>query len=1108
MGIRKRFLFYVLALIFALMLLIAVMARLTLRPGMAKAERESALQGIAAAEALLQQELREIDTIVADYATWDDMYAFAEDADPAFIESTFAAVTFATLNVAFGAVLREDCSPLIVRARVSKTSIAAPPEAVTEALLGETSRLRQACTEGASIAGMLRVGTITYLVACHPVHTSAGGGEVKGSVIMARELGQDHFDAISHVLGVECIRLEVPNSAAPPGTSIAFDGDVTSARKTILDLAGKPCFVLEVRERHAILSRLEFGMAVIIIVTGAACLLAAMALAVLLDQRILKPISKLGRYLRNIENAENLAGRVEVGGVGELVWLSQGVNLLLERFQVLLETSEESRRAAEASEAHFRAIFESSPVSIVLNKMSDQTFVAANAAFYQRNQLQEPELIGRTPAELGLVWDASTVARWSDVLVAKGRVENMLITTHFKGVPTTYLISSVVIPWEGEMCVLTMSIDFSVQERAENALRTSEEKLRLIVEQTGHMVYDLDIASGRIVWSGAIEALLGYTAEAFQDTDVNAWAELIHPDDRAEASQLLEDAIRTFAPYDVLYRFRRSDGSYVVMEDLGKALPDANGKPYRMLGVMRDVTDRKRVEDALSASEMHFRTLFESASDAILLMKNNLFIECNDKAEQMFGAPRHEIVGQSPIAFSPKLQSDGQPSEVKALEKMSAASSGVAQFFEWTHIRRDGTPFDAEVTLNAIELADGPCTQAIVRDVTERKRIETQLRQAQKMEAVGLLAGGVAHDFNNLLQAIMGCAHLLLRKENLDREGRELAEEMLSASERAAGLTRQLLTFSRRQVIDLKPMCIGDVLRDLMKMLRRLLGETVAIEVDNNDNPLWIYADRGQFEQVVMNLCINARDAMPDGGTLRIRCTAENLAAPRPLAGGTLAQGDYVKVTVADAGTGIDAATIARVFEPFFSTKEQGKGTGLGLATVLGIVQQHGGGVDITSTPGAGTAVDVYLPRYDGVSVAAPNAAPPVLPQGVGTVLLAEDEEHVLRLTGRLLQAAGYHVLKAANGLEALQVYRQNRNQIDLLLLDVVMPHMGGPAVLKELRAMGSTTPCIFASGYSEAEIHKDFVLSAGVELLQKPYTPEDLLLGIRRILGHGPGKR
>ena len=423
---------------------------------------------------------------------------------------------------------------------------------------------------------------------------------------------------------------------------------------------------------------------------------------------------------------------------------------------------------------------------------------------------------------------------------------------------------------------------------------------------------------------------------------------------------------------------------------------------------------------------------------------------------------------------------------------------------EATWKRKDGTPVHVELIGRAVRDAAGTIEsyETFVRDVTEQRRLQRELVQAQKMEAVGRLAGGIAHDFNNLLTAILGSAELALEMLPAGAPEREEVDEVRKAALRAADLTRQLLAFSRQQVIVPKVLNPNDVVGGMDKMLRRLLGEDVELRAALASDLGSVKVDPSQLEQVVLNLAVNARDAMPDGGTLTIE--TQNTELDQQYVQGHLSAqpGPYVMLAVSDTGVGMDAGTQARIFEPFFTTKEKGRGTGLGLATVYGIVKQSGGWIWVYSEPGHGTTFKVYFPRVAAVAApATASVAPPASVRGSETILLVEDDETIRNLVFKVLKANGYTVLVAANGDEAEREAERHHGRIHLLITDVVLPGLSGPEVARRLIATRTDTRALYLSGYTNDAVLRRGVLEAGVAFLQKPFTPGVLGRKVREVL-------
>jgi signal transduction histidine kinase/ActR/RegA family two-component response regulator len=418
-----------------------------------------------------------------------------------------------------------------------------------------------------------------------------------------------------------------------------------------------------------------------------------------------------------------------------------------------------------------------------------------------------------------------------------------------------------------------------------------------------------------------------------------------------------------------------------------------------------------------------------------------------------------------------------------------------------------GRVIEVETTGHAIRYGGVVAELIVLMDVTQRRLLEDQLRQAQKMEAVGMLAGGVAHDFNNLLTIITGYSQLILNNLAPEDPNRQSAEQIMKAGERAATLTSQLLAFSRRQVLQPKVLDVNRLIGTLTSMLRRLIGEDIDLQLHLREGLGQVNADPGQIEQVLMNLVVNARDAMPRGGTLTIETANIDLDENYTRTHVTLKPGPYVMIAVSDTGTGMDDNTKAHAFEPFFTTKVQGRGTGLGLSTVFGIVRQSGGGVDIYSALGKGTSAKVYLPRIDQPEVIESSERRAKVSQGTETILVAEDDEMVRSLVKETLQRHGYDVLDAAGPLEAQKISDSHRGAIHLLITDVVMPKVNGRDLAARLLRRRPAMKVLYMSGYTDGAVVNNGILRKEVAFLQKPFTPAALAEKVREVLEEKNGK-
>lgn len=508
---------------------------------------------------------------------------------------------------------------------------------------------------------------------------------------------------------------------------------------------------------------------------------------------------------------------------------------------------------------------------------------------------------------------------------------------------------------------------------------------------------------------------------------------------------------------------------------------------------------RGEAESSLRESEERYRSLVETTYDWIWEVNaQGIYTYASPKSLDLLGYTPAEVVGKSPFDFMP-------PAEARRVRTLWEEAVGNRKTFsglENTNIHKNGHEVVLETSGVPVIGPNGVFRgyRGMDRDITERKRLEAQLRQAQKLEAIGQLAGGVAHDFNNILAAIMMHLGLLQMNPDLDEETLSVLKDIDAEARRAAGLTRQLLMFSRRSVLSLKPLAVNDIVANLLKMLTRLIGEHISLRFDSGTGLPMVEADAGMIEQVIMNLVVNARDSMPKGGRITI---STSLTQPNNERARDLGGGEFLRLAVSDTGCGMDTATLKRMFEPFFTTKEVGKGTGLGLATVHGIVAQHKGWVEVSSELGVGTTFSVYLPVLKQPLGEVAKATPEkLIPRGKETVLLVEDETSVRNLVGKMLRNLGYVVHEAGSGQEAMRVWQVYGHQVDLLFTDMVMPEgMTGLELTEQLQGMKPSLKAVISSGYSAEIVQAGVPSKKGVVYLPKPYDSAVLAQVVRECL-------
>jgi two-component system, cell cycle sensor histidine kinase and response regulator CckA len=746
-----------------------------------------------------------------------------------------------------------------------------------------------------------------------------------------------------------------------------------------------------------------------------------------------------------------------------------------------------------------RLLFDESSNGIALHEIIcdesgapvDYRFLDINPAFEKMTGLRADVVIGRTAREVipNLEW--TWIERYGRVALTGHSDEfesyNAAIGRHF--------LVKAYRPREGQFAVVFSDVT-ELRERtsfAETIISSSGE---------GIVVFDRDLRY--VVFNPVIENLTGMDAADVlgrDPEDVFPWFRAMPLKDRLQRA--LAGEVTSGAEFEVV-SVRTGVRSRVLVTY--QPHRDLRGEIIGVVGSIRDITARHAAEQALRLSEEHFRAIFDNAGDAIAIYRpDGTIVEANRLLCERLGYSHEELLAMT------VAQLDAPESAALLKDRVAQVMSGGTPQFEVIHVSSDGTRIPVEVVSRRIDFRGEPAVLTVQRDITDRKRaeaertaLEDQLRQAQKMEGIGRLAGGIAHDFNNLLTIIRGNATLAKAALPLGHESREDLEQIEQAADRAAALTRQLLAFARRTVLKPEAVDLAAVLKRLDPMLSRLLGEDVEIVTTTPSTPVMVMADPSQIEQVIVNLAVNARDAMPDGGKLTIQAAAvdhDEVAATSASPAARVREGRGATLTVTDTGMGMDDEVMLHLFEPFFTTKPPGKGTGLGLATVYGIVEQSGGTVWADSKPGSGTRMTVWLPLIED-QVAVPAVSPVIAETHVGrtgTILVVEDDEGVCRFATQVLSRAGYTVVAAASGAAALETVGAIRP--DVLLTDVIMPTMNGREVANRMQARQPGLRVVFMSGYADSAIVKHGVLDEEIRYLPKPFSADALLDTIHEAL-------
>jgi PAS domain S-box-containing protein len=757
-----------------------------------------------------------------------------------------------------------------------------------------------------------------------------------------------------------------------------------------------------------------------------------------------------------------------------------------------------AEQALRDSEQRFRTFVDHATDAFLLHDHRG-TILDVNQRACEDLGYSRQELIGKTPLDIN---PDSTPARLEEIhrLLDAGELLT-LERRHRRKDGSIFPVEVRIRPfWEGgRRFAVALVRDVTERKRAEDAVRQSEELLRQAVRVSNLGIFDHDHLTDTIYWSPEERAIHGWVEE--RSPTLAEYVAMLHPEDRERISAAIRRAHDPAGDgvFDVELRIIRPDGEVrwtIIRSQTSFEGEGADRHPVRTVGAVLDATEWKRVEERLAeAQEIGGFGSFE-------VDVTSWVGHCSPALCRIFGFETDEPFRDVRAFIRRHIHSDDRERTDRARARL--LEEGGSDEIEARYLRPDGRESILLIRRRALRTVAGRVTRIVgtIQDVTELKRLEEQFRQAQKMEAVGQLAGGVAHDFNNLLTVINGLSELALHRMCLEDPSRELIAEVLKAGERAAALVRQLLAFSRKQLLQPQVLDVNVLLGELSKLLLRLIGEDIGLRLDTAPGLGLVKVDPGQFEQAVINLAVNARDAMPAGGRLTIETRNAELDEGHLGHHPDARPGRYVLVAVSDTGHGMDAATRARIFEPFFTTKGPGRGTGLGLAMVYGFVKQSGGHIEVDSELASGTTFKVYLPRTEEAVPAGRSLQDFVMiPRGTETILLVEDQDAVRSFARHVLLAAGYTVLEAQDGEDALWVARQRQGPIHLLLTDVVMPRMNGRQLADLLCRERPETRVLFISGHADETITRCGVPPVSGAFLQKPFNPARLARTVREVL-------
>lgn len=766
---------------------------------------------------------------------------------------------------------------------------------------------------------------------------------------------------------------------------------------------------------------------------------------------------------------------------------------------------ESAQQAFRESEQRFRLALRNAPVSVAAQDR-DLRYVWA----YNQRTIGPGQMLGKRDEDIFSPAEAAHLTAIKRRVLESGAEhrEQMWLER-----PTGRMYLDIC--WEpirdeagGIVGVASATVDLTARKLAEEALHEREERLAVTLRSIGDAVIVTDEDAKVLMVNGAAEMLTGWPAEEAIGRLLSDIFVITNEDTRAVPPNPVERVLREghvvgLANHTVLVS---RDGGERPIADSGAPIRDRDGKVRGVVLVFRDQTEERRAERALRESEARWRALIEKSTEIIAVLDaRGRYTFWSQGASESLGWRSDEMAD---VPLIEMVHPDDR-AHVAELQGNLVAAPGAIVTDSLRFRRKDGTWRLLEATARNL-LADPVVGGVVVnaRDVTQQRELEDQLRQSQKLESVGQLAGGVAHDFNNMLAAILGHVELALEDLGPAEPLRASLSEIQKAAQRASRITHQLLAFSRKQVLEPTVLDLNVVVTNLEKMLRRLIGENIELQTVLAPDLDRVKADLGQIEQVIVNLVVNARDAMPEGGQLRLSTSNAELGRDGAPTRHEVVPGSYVRIDIGDSGCGMDGETLRRMFEPFFTTKAKGKGTGLGLSTVYGIVKQSGGNIEVDSVPGKGTTFSIFLPRSaDEITPPAASLVPPSPAGGGATILVVEDDDSVRQVTVSLLRRAGYRVLSTESPTEALQICERAKDERDndkvrLVVTDVVMPQMNGRQLALRLRSLQPGLCVLYMSGYADSEIAHHGVLEAGTTLIRKPFGAANLLCKVREALG------
>jgi len=1086
------------------------LSRIVLLRNFARLESSDTQHNLERAVSAIANDVNELDEIAADYSAWDSSRRFVQGKYPAYSDAEFPPQTFERARLSLLAVIDIKNRVLLERAYDLQEHRETPPPRSLLAQFKARSPLLQHRDPHSRTVGVLMLAEGPYLISSRPILTTMGQGPPRGTLIMGRRLDEDEVSRLAKITHLDLLLTELDGRGTPPDVQAALAGlkdtsvsirplssDTIAGYYLLRDVQQRPVLILRAKMARHVYHRGEESLLQFLTMFAGVGLAFGAIFLLLLERMVLSRVTGLSGSVSVIGTRGDLSARVPAQGKDELAHLGFAINGMLEA----LERSQVERHDQQS---RLQLLVEQIP-GVLWTTDFDLRFTSSLGVGLAAIGLKSNQVLGKDLYE----YFGTTDPDFPPIAAHRRALEGKTVTFETTWAQRTFHVHVEPLHNQGGAVVgvIGIALDVTDSRLAEEALKESEARKGAILESALDCIICMD-HDGRVTeFNPAAERTFGIKRAEILGRDLAS--QIIparHRDGhRRSMAEYLKTGLGQVLGRRIETTGLRGDGTEFPLELAVTRISDA--EPPSFTAYVRDITDRKSAEQALRASEEalrnseeRFRSLVQNSSDIITVLDGEGVIQYESPSiRPILGYEPEELIGKSVITF---LHPDEQ-APMSDLLREQAGATNIVRLVEARFRHKDGSWRMLECVGN--NLLEHPDVGGIVvnsRDITERKHLEQQLHQSQKMEAVGRLAGGIAHDFNNLLTVINGQAEVQMQRSPQGSPAHRAASEIQQAGTRAAALVKQLLAFSRRQMLCPSVLDLNSVMVDIGKMLPRLIEEHIDLVMMLDPKVQRVKVDPVQIEQIVINLAVNARDAMPRGGKLVIETSNAELDEFFCQQHAGARAGKFAVLSVSDNGEGMDAQTQAHIFEPFFTTKGKGQGTGLGLATVYGIVKQSEGYIKVESAPGRGTSFHIYLPAVEEQAQPQIQAQAAVAtPRGQETILLAEDEEPVRMMVQEFLESHGYTVLRAADGLEALGICEQYVEPIHLLVTDVVMPRMGGRELAERVAQIRPELPILYISGYTDDAAVRHGAADRKAAFLSKPFSLQSLSGKVREVL-------